>query len=290
MDAAIAASQQEAQREDQKRQMEKQQVIARQKVEANRRQQQKLHRSDSGGRSRSEDTKEQEIRQYASLLASQPVALDTLLQMMTQIMHNPSEPLFRRVHLTNKAFHAKVGSAPGALDLLRVVGFAPDATSATMTLSPGTEDTALLWLAKSVLETQKETTDYAMAKEQLELLQVLEASKETSMEAVMKRRELLRKRLPREPAEGQGGTAKICFHIGEERVWRRFDADDTLGMVMNFVSCLDEVDPFQSWQLLNATTFPNKILEPKDAQRTLQALELWPSGQIKVQPKFASSS
>ena len=44
-----------------------------------------------------------------------------------------------------------------------------------------------------------------------------------------------------EPLEGQGGTAKVCFHIGEKRIWRRFDSDDTLAMVINYVSCLEEV-------------------------------------------------
>ena len=71
--------------------------------------------------------------------------------------------------LTNKAFHAKVGCHPGALQFLGIVGFKHDETEVTMTLAPGREDTALLWLAKGLLEAQRDTVEYGRAKEMSQL-------------------------------------------------------------------------------------------------------------------------
>ena len=40
---------------------------------------------------------------------------------------DPKEDKFRRIRLSNAAFQSRVGSVPGALDFLQLLGFRPDA-------------------------------------------------------------------------------------------------------------------------------------------------------------------
>jgi hypothetical protein len=104
------------------------------------------------------------------MLSNQPVALDTLVEMLGTIMTNPNEPKYRKVFLTNKAFLHKVGRAPGAIEFLKQVGFKND--EAQPTLSLRREDVGLLWMGKSILEGKKDSSTYMRARDILQLEKV----------------------------------------------------------------------------------------------------------------------
>ena len=81
-----------------------------------------------------------------------------------------------------------------------------------------------------------QTSTYLRARDVLQLERVLADSKETSKEEVEQRRKKLRERLPPEPEEGSASIAKICFQYNDQRIWRRFDADDTVGTLFSYVA------------------------------------------------------
>ncbi|KAG2501725.1 hypothetical protein HYH03_000225 [Edaphochlamys debaryana] len=53
-------------------------------------------------------------------------ALDTLETLLGNAAHFPADPKYRRVKLSNAAFQRRVGRLPGALEVLRVAGFAEE--------------------------------------------------------------------------------------------------------------------------------------------------------------------
>lgn len=122
----------------------------------------------AAGGSNSNAQKQAELQQYAEMLSNQPVALDTLVEMMSTIMANPGEAKYRKVYLTNKAFLNKVGRAPGAVEFLKTVGFKNDVAEPTMSLRR--DDIGLLWLGKSVLEAKKEVSVTELTRQTRSLL------------------------------------------------------------------------------------------------------------------------
>lgn len=94
-------------------------------------------------------------------------------------------------------------------------------------------------------------------------------------------------RVPTEPEDGASGSTWIFVRIGEETIKRRFWSDNSLNDVFNFV--LASPSTFREHalaeiQIVNTTTYPPSVLDiPQDGSRTLQSLELWPSGRLCVQ-------
>ena len=142
------------------------------------------------------------------------------------------------------------------------------------------------------MQAQKQGAEYQRAVEHLELAKACELSIEASADEGQRRREETQRRLPPEPAEGSAGVTKVTFQYGEQRVRRRFDADDTLATIRLFLSSCEELihpEPHlhlqRTFALSNITHFPAVALSPEDDGRTLQALGLWPSAQVRVEDK-----
>ena len=55
---------------------------------------------------------------------------------MLLLRQDPQEEKFRRIRLSNAAFQNRVGSVPGALDFLKLLGFQSD-TDGTFLIMPG---------------------------------------------------------------------------------------------------------------------------------------------------------
>ena len=89
-------------------------------------------------------------------------------------------------------------------------------------------------------------------------------------------------RVPDEPAEGEAGSCLLCFHVGKQLVWRRFESCNTREDMLNYVKSLPLVNPNSPIELQNVTTAPNTVLSDSLAGYTLQRLDLWPSGHIEV--------
>lgn len=92
--------------------------------------------------------------------------------------------------------------------------------------------------------------------------------------------------MPAEPAEGAAGNALLCVHLADgAQVWRRFESCNTLEDLLNHVRSLPGVplgEP-SSLRLTNVTMAPHVPLR-LDSQLglTLQALDLWPTGHVRV--------
>ena len=89
-------------------------------------------------------------------------------------------------------------------------------------------------------------------------------------------------RVPEEPPEGAAGSTKICVHVGQEQVWRRFESCNTLEDLLNFVRSLPRA-PKRDLVLDNITTRPPRRLDTAaQLGLTLQRLDMWPSGHVAV--------
>ena len=114
---------------------------------------------------------------------------------------------------------------------------------------------------------------------------VMKESKKTALYDFERRAERLK--VPSEPENGAAGSAHLFFRIGETTVKRRFWSDNSLNNVFDFVQCHSLVfDEFgaENLQLVNMSAYPAEVLDlATDGPRTLQACELWPSGQLSIQ-------
>jgi len=118
-----------------------------------------------------------------------------------------------------------------------------------------------------------------------QLAMVMAESKKTALYDFERRAERLK--VPSEPEEGAAGSAHMFFRIGEHTIKRRFWSDNSLNNVYDFIQChtlVFETFGADNLQLVNMTTYPASILDlTMDGPRTLQACELWPSGQLSIQ-------
>ena len=91
-------------------------------------------------------------------------------------------------------------------------------------------------------------------------------------------------RVPEEPPDGAAGNAKICFHVGATQTWRRFESCSTLEDLLNFSRSLPGT-PLGAVRLVNVTMSPHVDLDLRSQLGlTLQRLDLWPAGHIRIQP------
>ena len=90
-----------------------------------------------------------------------------------------------------------------------------------------------------------------------------------------------------EPAGGSG--ALIQLTLGEDVVRRRFDGDDVLRDVVNWIgghgSDIPDKLASRDWCLVDINRYPPTPIDTqKNADRTLQYIGCWPSGRLEVQP------
>ena len=67
------------------------------------------------------------------------------------LRQDPKEEKFRRIRLSNTAFQSRVGSVPGALDFLQLLGFQADAAGEFLTMPADKADMESLHAAGSEL-------------------------------------------------------------------------------------------------------------------------------------------
>jgi len=241
-------------------------------------------------RSKDEVSKEKTLKRLAKVLASKPVALDTLVTVLEKIQRNPADAKFRRLRWKNKRFEREIRYTPGAVDFLRAVGFVDTGDSMLMSHT----DVALLWSAKETLENQRKGETYMNALREMEfgkVLQSLMSSAGTASKIERERRQKCAENVPLEPDVGAGQQTRIICVIGGTRLERRFPSDADLGHVLNFLGSQSSVllTKIQSgeWALMNTTTFPEERIEMDERTRgsTLYALGMWPSAELTIRQK-----
>lgn len=222
----------------------------------------------------------------ASQLAAHPSALDALLELLERMESNLEK--VRRLRTDTPAMQ-RVLAAPGSRKLLSFVGFAAEGGNAGALVLEGATTPfmrAHVAAAVAALRTsrQSDATYWAAAADEAEAAQAAQAA------AASKARHLAA--TPPEPEVGAAGTTTLRFILPDgPPVTRRFYADHTFGQVQSYMRALL---PESRGRAVNVTDVVSACDESHNlgdaqAQRTLQALGLWPSARLACLPGDASA-
>ena len=237
-----------------------------------------------------EKSKEEQILRCAKRLAPHPFAVDTLLRALTFIRQNPDNDKYRKIDRSSVGFQQSLEGKPGAMDLIHAMNFVSRPNSMDLILARSRVDPALLYLGISALEQVKQSEEYTSSKlsiafeKELKIIQNGENASEE--EEILKRAEFVSK-LPSEPEAGAGALMQVS--LGEEKIMRKFDGDDILRDVINFIgghgSILPQKILSREWCLVDLNQYP---VVPIDTDlcmnKTLQSVGCWPSGKLALRP------
>lgn len=240
---------------------------------------------------------EERILRTADRMKSYPAAVDTLHKALTALQNNPDEAKFRRIDTSSAGYQRSVAPAPGAADFLATMAFQQDYTTtgsnSILILHRPLYDPALIYLGLSALQQTQLTTEYCTAKQQLVFTKELQnlLSQDAVSAQEKQKRLALRKQLPKEPPSG----TLLQIRLGDQQtIRRRFDADDTVADLLNWLGAtagtefLDRIVATAEWCLVDVNRNPAAVLDcstgPAYTNRTLQYVGCWPSGRLEVRP------
>jgi hypothetical protein len=233
-------------------------------------------------------SKEEQILRCTKRLAPYPLAVDTLLRAFSFIRKDPENAKYRKIDRSSAGFKSVLEGKPGAMDLIQAMNFVARPNSMDMLLRRHEVDMALLYLSISALEEVKKSDEYISSKLSITFekeLQKVRNSKDEDQE-VVKRAEFI-SRLASEPEAGAGALIQIFF--GENKIMRRFDGDDILRNVINFIgghgSIIPEKLASREWCLVDLNQYPVIPIDTENHMyKTLQFIGCWPSGKLALQP------
>mmetsp|Transcript_25199 Transcript_25199/g.41337 ORF Transcript_25199/g.41337 Transcript_25199/m.41337 type:complete len:278 (-) Transcript_25199:96-929(-) len=237
------------------------------------------------------------------------MAVDTLLRVLTSVRDSPDNPKFRIIDRTNANYAKFVKDKPGAEDMLLAMDYRRITCNNELRLERHLIDEALLYLGISALEQMRTTEEYKEGKRlrtfHAEMRRVAKKNGSEMQHKGMTEgdtaiRLAFLSKCPKEPPEGRG--AWMYVYLGEEsekieggRVARRFDGDDTLEDVLNWLGgcygneVLDKIrgggggGSIREWCLCDLNRYPILPLDvEKHGKKTLQYLGLFPSGKLGV--------
>ena len=254
-------------------------------------------------------SREEQIARCAQRVQPHSMAVDTLLRTLTAVRDAPDDPRFRTIDRANANYAAHVRDVPGAEDLLRAAANyrrAPGGRDA-LRRAPGggRRDADLVLRGIAALERARTSPAYREDKRRrafhAEMRRVARRRRGGGVKA--QRRAGAPEGgavIPREPPPGRG--TRVVVQLGAEeiaggRVERRFDGDDTLQDVLNWLGeryggeLLERLrgipdgrgDSVREWCLCDLNSCPPLPLDVvKHGKSTLQYLGLFPSGKLRV--------
>lgn len=237
-----------------------------------------------------EKSKEEQIVRCADRLKSSPRAVDTLYLSLTALNKEPNNDKFRKIDKTTAGYQRSLANAPGAEDMLKAMNFIPRGPNNLELLLPQ-YDPMLLYLGISSLEETRKKKEYINAKRKIKFsveIQEIRFSSDDSVEEAIKRAEFIKK-CPSEPNDGRGALIQVVI-TDEWQIKRRFDGDDTLSDVLNWIGGNGSVIPNKiveshEWIIVDLNRYP---LIPIDCNfhlnHTLQYIGCWPSGRLEIMP------
>jgi len=251
------------------------------------------------------------------------MSIDTLHRTLVAVRSNPLEPKFRTIDRNNANYDKYIRNIPGAEELLKVMNYRlllNNNEREVLQLDRQFVDDALLYLGISALEMARTKKEYIMGKKLYNFQNEMKrigtnsgAANNMTENETSTRLEYMSK-CPREPKEGGGGT-RIDVYLGNStneaecndyggHVHRRFDGDDTLEDILNWLGgcygseLLDKLRGTSSsssggsgnsgnegriWCLCDLNTVPITPLDVvKHRRKTLQYLGLFPSGKLGI--------
>jgi hypothetical protein len=163
----------------------------------------------------------------------------------------------------------------------------------TLVLDRSRVDPALLYLGISALESAKSSIEYREAKRQIQFEKEL---KEISLLVNSSENEALQRadfssKCPTEPPGGRGALIQVGF--GGETIKRRYDGDDVLKDVINWLGGHGSVIPekllSREWCLVDMNRYPVSQIDCEvNMDKTLQYVGFWPSGKLEIRPSPVS--
>lgn len=232
-------------------------------------------------------SKEEQILRNVDRLKSHPTAVDTLYKALTALRTDPNNQKFRRIDKSNPGYQRSVASAPGAEALLLVMNFTQIGN--TLVLDRSRVDPALLFLGISALEDARKSSEYQEAKRQIQFtneIKTIHLQVNSSEQEALIRANFISK-CPTEPPGGRGALVQVGF--GDETIKRRFDGDDVLQDVVNWLgghgSSIPDKLLTREWCLVDKNRFPISPIDVKlNLDKTLQYVGFWPSGKLEIRP------
>jgi len=256
----------------------------------------------------SDKSKEEQIMRCANRLKPHVTAVDTLLTVLMGVRDRPGDERYRKIDRNNANYAAHVRERPGAEDLLGAMNYRRIRSTAAgreadeLRLERHLVDAGLLYLGISALEQTRLSPEYREARRlrgfHAEMRRIGGMNGDALASAGMSESDTAARlqflsRCPREPPEGRGAVVTVI--LGEEservpggRVSRRFDGDDTLEDVLNWLGgCygpeLLERLRGEEWRLCDVNKYPVSPLDVEGSRtKTLQYLGLFPSGRLGV--------
>jgi hypothetical protein len=237
-------------------------------------------------------SKEEQITRNANRVKGHPAAVDTLYKALTALRNDPNNQKFRRIDKSNPGYQRSLAPAPGAEALLLNMNFTQFGPK-TLVLDRSRVDPVLLFLGISALEEARNSVEYQEAKRQIQFtteLKAIHLQVNSSVEEAVKRANFI-SACPTEPPAGRGARVQVGF--GEDTIRRRFDGDDVLQDVLNWLGGHGSVIPdkllSRDWCLVDMNRYP---ISPIDVQvnvdKTLQYVGFWPSGKLEIRPSPVS--
>ena len=250
----------------------------------------------------SDKSKEEQIMRCAHRLKPHVMAIDTLLRVLTLVRDHPENVKYRTIDRTNCNYVRHVREKPGAEDLLLAMNYRRVHNNNELRLERHLVDLTLLYLGISALEQMRISPEYIEAKLTKafhgEMRRIANKSGYNGQHYEMSPQETevrlgYLQKCPKEPEEGRGAIMNV--YLGEEmerieggHAMRRFDSDDTLQDVLNWLGgCygteLIEKLHSREWCLCDLNRYPMVPLDvERHCGRTLQYLGLFPSGKLGV--------
>mmetsp|Transcript_18924 Transcript_18924/g.34095 ORF Transcript_18924/g.34095 Transcript_18924/m.34095 type:complete len:510 (+) Transcript_18924:166-1695(+) len=253
----------------------------------------------------SNKTKEEQILRCANRVKPHVMAVDTLLRVLTSVRNMPDNAKFRIIDRTNGNYITFVRDTPGAEDMLLAMNYRMISCNNELRLERHMVDEALLYLGISALEQMRMTDEYKEGKRlrgfHAEMRRVAKGngSPDVQRGGMTEGETAIRlgflSKCPKEPPEGRGAWVNVQLGDVSENivggsVKRRFDGDDTLEDVLNWLGgsygneVLDKIrGTRREWCLCDLNRFPILPLDvEKHGKKTLQYLGLFPSGKLGV--------
>lgn len=236
-------------------------------------------------------TTEQRIERCARQMSAAPDVLDIIASSLKKVLEQPTAERFRKINVSAGPFKERVSSrSMAAVEMLYAVGYEP--MHGFLVLQK--HDPHLLKHALAALDTiQRHSPEYiegkeVQANERAHALSLVEDSKTAAA-----RRAAYLAKVPAEPTADEDGRASSACVITvklagvdpyKARIGtRRFDSDNTLLDLFNYVRSLEQTPNAERITIENVTTRPARLLDPNtDGSKSLYALDLWPRAQVQV--------
>jgi len=231
-------------------------------------------------------SKEEQVVRCADRLKSSYAAVDTLHRALTAVFFDPDNPKFRKIDKTTAGYQRSVSNAPGAEDLLRAMNYRSHGPNA-LVLDRAMVDPALLYLGISALEQTRLTPEYKQAKQKAAFAKTVAEIRGSDDEQEAIQRSAFMSKLPTQHTDGRGALMSVV--IADDVIRRRFDGDDMLQDILNWLGAQGSVIPdkilSREWSLIDTNRYP---LTPIDCvanqHNTLQYIGCWPSGRLELVP------